>query len=189
MKSFRTIAEFRSSCRGAGGGQGYACRDARALPRYGLDRKFPTHQAQPLPHADQAEPAAPRNHLDVEAHPGIGDAQVESLCVSDQFHLHRLRAAVPGRITQGFLHDSEQTQCDVFGNEPRDLAVSELRVEHFPLREVLTKALEGRYQTKCVELGRVKLVRQAVDVGGDPWTRPHTSRIRRRCSSTDLGWR
>ena len=75
-----------------------------------VDRDFPADQAQPLPHADQAEPPLAGGRAGVEPAPVVGDPERDRVRASAQLDPGVPGAAVLDDVPQGLLGDAVEAQ-------------------------------------------------------------------------------
>ena len=115
---------------------------ARAVTMRGPNGDPAAEKVHPLSHADETE-ADVLVIRQVEPYPAIGDMQVQHVDRRGETDGRRSGTAVSNDIVQGFLHDPEDTQLNVWRNLRSDRAMSELDANVRPIRRVGADAMNS----------------------------------------------
>jgi hypothetical protein len=124
---------------------------ARAVTMRGPNGDPAAEEIHPLSHADETE-ADVLVICQVEPYPTIGDMQVQHVERRGETNGRRSGMAVSNDIVQGFLHDPEDTQLNVWRNLCSDRAMSELDANVGPIRRVGADAAKSQNETQQLQL-------------------------------------
>src|SRR6267378_444288 len=88
----------------------YMSTDSGATTGFRLDGQFSIHQAEPLTHADQANPSTTDGIPPIETNAGVTHTQTDFVLSAVHFHCEVLSTAMLCGILQSFLKDSKQAK-------------------------------------------------------------------------------
>ena len=122
------------------------------------DRDVTADQAQPLPHADQAEPPLAVSRAGVETAPVVGDPEGDLVWSSTQFDPGVPGATMLDDVPQGFLGDAVETQGCVSRYRGRHLLGGKIDIHAMGMAQLAAQAADGDHEPKLLEFRGVQLV-------------------------------
>ena len=122
------------------------------------DRDVTADQAQPLSHADQAEPPLAISPAGVETAPVVGDPEGDRDWAPTQFDPGVPGATVLDDVPQGFLGDAVETQGRISRYRGRDLLGSKINTHAMSMAQLAAQAADGDHEPKLLEFRGVQLV-------------------------------
>jgi len=121
--------------------------------------------AEPLAHAEQAEPAAGWVAFGVEPDTVVRYLQLQFARRPGDLDPGALCIAVLDDVPERLLNDPVQAQRDVVGKRNWDPVMHEFDMDAILVGELLAEALGCHHEAEVLQNGGVKLMGQAMDVG------------------------
>ena len=131
-----------------------------------MNHKLPSQEGRALAHAGETEPF-PLTALHIETNTGVRNLQYQAGPITRQSNLRLPGTAVPDDVVQRFLRDPVEAQRHVRVNGLRKRIALEGDINHALTRDVATQQLKRLDEAEGLQLRRMKLVRQIVNVRGD----------------------
>lgn len=103
--------------------------DSGSSSRVRLNRKRASDEPQAFLHTHQAQAALGLDGREMEAGPGIGDAEIDLVVPARQFDLRVHGAAMFHHVAQSFLCDPKKAQSHVLPELGRDVAMNKANLD------------------------------------------------------------